>query len=267
MLFKKKIIFIIQGLPEWTLEQMFPPKIEQKFYTEGDGGERGKKSWPKRNCPQCPFCDRRYRDNLGMRQHIARKHPDCINFVQCNKCYKCVKNADELPNHDCESSWLCLECNPIRNMCSAERLQKHRSKFHRGEQSGFQCQECQRKFLTPRRLKQHQKLAHIHHKPYKCGFCMEYFENELAVALHERIHTGKIKYECNICDYKCNRWSRLTEHKQVDHGYLCMQCGDRMMEFEQLKYHTLAQHEGYLSAENQAMFLVSPRLWILYKGE
>lgn len=205
----------------------------------------------KKVSPQCPFCDKRYRNDNSLRKHIAKKHPDCINFVQCNRCYKALRNADEIPGHHCDLTYICNECQPVRNMVDAERLYNHKQKFHRGEKSGFLCMECNRKFLTPRKLKKHQRMAHVIQKPYKCQFCDEYFPTDMQVCAHERIHTGKVRWECPLCDYRCNRSTKLLDHKKTEHGYLCMLCGEPQPEWNNLKNHTLEKHQGYLSSENQ----------------
>ncbi|VDP03507.1 unnamed protein product [Soboliphyme baturini] len=213
---------------------------------------RKRRPYRKKISPQCPFCDKRFRNDNSLKKHIVKKHPEMVGFVQCNKCFKAVKNYSELPNHQCCMAHVCWQCTPIRNMITAERLDNHRRKFHRGAQSGFKCNECSRKFLTPRKLRKHKKMAHIIRKPFKCQFCDDYFPTDTQAALHERIHTGKVKFECNICDYRANRFIRLTDHKRREHGYVCVICGEKTVEWSELKYHTLEVHAGYLSSESQA---------------
>lgn len=211
-----------------------------------------RRPYKKKVSPQCPFCDKRFRNDNSLKKHIAKKHPDCISFDQCNKCFKCVKSTEDMPNHVCELVHICWECTPIRNMSTLERLENHQKKFHRGAYSGFKCNECSRKFLTPRKLRKHKKMSHVVRKPYKCHFCDDYFPTDMQAALHERIHTGKVKFECNICDFRTNRFIRLHEHKRKEHGYICVICQEKTVEYSELKYHTLEKHGGYLSSESQA---------------
>ena len=78
-------------------------------------------------------------------------------------------------------TYICFECIPIRNMCTEVRLYNHRAKFHRGQNSGFKCNLCNLKFLTPRKLRKHKKMSHVFTKTYPCHFCDELFISETAV--------------------------------------------------------------------------------------
>ena len=145
---------------------------------------------------------------------------------------------------------MCFECTPIRNLCTESRLFNHRAKFHRGPNSGFKCHLCNQKFLTPRKLRKHKKMSHVFTKTYPCHFCDELFTSETGVTTHERIHTGIIKFECKICDYKCNRFNVMEEHKKEEHGYVCAVCNEKQSEWADIKNHTLTTHGGYLSMNN-----------------
>ena len=52
--------------------------------------------------PQCPFCDKRFRNEASLKKHIYKKHPECVNYVQCNVCYKCLPAPDDMATHNCE---------------------------------------------------------------------------------------------------------------------------------------------------------------------
>ncbi|KFD71146.1 hypothetical protein M514_05011 [Trichuris suis] len=236
-------------------------------YDEDGLACKRKRAYVKKISPQCPFCDKRFRNDCSLKKHIAKKHPECINFTQCNKCYKAVKSSDEWESHECDLTYMCWSCRPIRNMCTKDRLEIHARKFHRGSESGFKCNECSRKFLTPRKLRKHKKMAHVVDRPFKCHFCEEYFPTDTQAALHERIHTGKLVFECNICDHKENRFLHLQEHQRREHGYACVICSERLVEWSELKLHTSEKHYGYLSVENEMHFTESPRVWIMFLGE
>ncbi|CAI4228918.1 unnamed protein product [Auanema sp. JU1783] len=223
--------------------------------------------YKKKVSPQCVFCDKRFRNDVSLKKHIIKKHPECTEFVQCLDCFKCLPQKEDLTDHACDMTYLCIECTPIRNLCSEERLVNHRMKFHRGASSGFKCHECNIKFLTPRKLRKHKKMAHVFVKTYPCHFCEEHFTSEVSVTTHERMHTGIIKFECKICDYKSNRYSEMEEHMKEEHGYLCSICQEKFADWADIKNHTLIQHGGYLSSESNAGYIESPRVWVMMKGE
>ncbi|VDK17938.1 unnamed protein product [Anisakis simplex] len=209
-----------------------------------------KRIFRKKISPQCPFCDKRFRNEVSLKKHFKKKHPDSLEFTQCLKCFKAIPSEDKLPTHQCDLSYVCFECTPIRNLCTQRRLYFHRSKFHRGANSGFKCNLCTMKFLTPRKLRKHKKMAHVFTRTYQCHFCEELFTSECSVITHERIHTGIIKFECRICDYKCNRFINMEQHQREEHGYICSVCHTKLAEWSELKNHTLQEHGGYLTIES-----------------
>ncbi|VDK45825.1 unnamed protein product [Anisakis simplex] len=240
--------------------------IAPRFDTFG-GLKSVRRPYRKKISPQCPFCDKRFRNEFSLKKHFIKKHPDCVEFVQCVKCFKCLKNYSELSSHQCELAHVCFECVPIRNLCTEVRLNNHRKKFHRGANSGFRCNLCNLKFLTPRKLRKHKKMSHVFTKTYQCHFCDEIFISEVAVMTHERIHTGIIKFECKVCDFKCNRFVQMEYHNKEEHGYICSICHDRLSEWSDIKNHTLSEHGGYLTTESNSGYIESPRVWVMFKGE
>ncbi|EYC39532.1 hypothetical protein Y032_0652g1161 [Ancylostoma ceylanicum] len=226
-----------------------------------------KRTFRKKVSPQCPFCDKRFRNEVSLKKHFVKKHPECVEFVQCLDCFKCLPDKSHLAEHECDMTWLCYECSPIQNMCTEQRFTNHRAKFHRGANSGFRCNECNQKFLTPRKLRKHRKMSHVFVKTYSCHFCEELFTSEVSVMTHERIHTGIIKFECKICDFRCNRYIQMENHKKEDHGYLCSICQESFGEWAEIKNHTLSKHGGYLTSDTYTGYIESPRVWALFKGD
>lgn len=51
---------------------------------------------------------------------------------------------------------------------------------------------------------------------------------------HERIHTGIIKFECKICDFRCNRYIQMENHKKV--GEYLLKRHAMMLDFLLLRY-------------------------------
>jgi hypothetical protein len=61
-----------------------------------------KRIFKKKVSPQCMFCDKRYRNEHSLKKHIAKKHEEYAEWVQCLKCFKPVSSKEEIPNHLCE---------------------------------------------------------------------------------------------------------------------------------------------------------------------
>ncbi|RZF33105.1 hypothetical protein LSTR_LSTR016253 [Laodelphax striatellus] len=48
---------------------------------------------------------------------------------------------------------------------------------------------------------------------YKCDNCGRSYKNKCTLTQHSRNECGQIpQFECNICDYKCNRKSNFKRH-------------------------------------------------------
>uniref|UniRef100_A0A915DFY1 C2H2-type domain-containing protein n=1 Tax=Ditylenchus dipsaci TaxID=166011 RepID=A0A915DFY1_9BILA len=226
-----------------------------------------RRAYKKKVSPQCLFCDKRFKNQLSLKRHLEKRHPECTEFLQCLKCFKAVANKQNLKDHYCDMTFICFECTPMRNLCDPYRLYHHRIRFHRGKNSGFKCKECTSRFLTPRKLRKHMKMSHYFTKTYACHFCDELFTSEGNVTSHERIHTGMIRFECKICDFKCNRFMVMENHQKDEHGYLCSVCQVKVGEYSEIKSHTLKEHGGYLCSELSGGYIESPRVWVIFKGE
>uniref|UniRef100_A0AC35UG37 C2H2-type domain-containing protein n=1 Tax=Rhabditophanes sp. KR3021 TaxID=114890 RepID=A0AC35UG37_9BILA len=228
----------------------------------------GKRPYLKRKVsPQCPFCDKRFRNEHSLKKHIEKKHEESKEFFSCLRCFKAINNGEDKLKHRCEFAHVCFECIPMKNMCTENRLMAHRAKFHRGANSGFRCNLCNAKFLTPRKLRKHKKMSHVFTKTFACHFCTEQFISEPSVTAHERVHTGIIKFECKICDFKSNRYPYMEQHKKEEHGYICSICQDKFPEWSEIKEHTISVHGGYLTTEDNTGYIECPRVWVLFKGE
>ncbi|RCN27649.1 zinc finger, C2H2 type [Ancylostoma caninum] len=61
-----------------------------------------KRPYKKKVSPQCPFCDKRFRNEYSLKKHFVKKHSELVEFKQCTRCFKCVKDDEEMENHLCE---------------------------------------------------------------------------------------------------------------------------------------------------------------------
>uniref|UniRef100_A0A914RZK4 C2H2-type domain-containing protein n=1 Tax=Parascaris equorum TaxID=6256 RepID=A0A914RZK4_PAREQ len=141
------LVFLIQQEEEIAEQSIpLPGELSGGVPARFDGQgflRQPKRFYKKKVSPQCPFCDKRFRNEVSLKKHFTKKHPDSVEFTQCLRCFKAIRSKDDLPTHECDL-----------------RLFNHRAKFHRGANSGFKCNMCALKFLTPRKLRKHKKMAH-----------------------------------------------------------------------------------------------------------
>lgn len=58
--------------------------------------------YKKKISPQCPVCDKRYRNEYSLKKHVGKKHPEWAEFIQCLRCFKALPTQEEYDNHLCE---------------------------------------------------------------------------------------------------------------------------------------------------------------------
>jgi uncharacterized Zn-finger protein len=65
--------------------------------------------------------------------------------------------------------------------------------------TGFLCNECDKKFDRKDYLARHIKKVHAQEKPHKCDICPSKFSESWSLIRHQRIHTEEKPYSCALC--------------------------------------------------------------------
>ncbi|KAF1747393.1 hypothetical protein GCK72_023855 [Caenorhabditis remanei] len=84
---------------------------------------------------------------------------------------------------------------------------------------------------------------------------------------HERVHTGIIKFECKVCNFRANRFTTMEDHKNNEQGYICPICQERACEYSDIKHHVFESHGEYLAVDEPIGFVDSASSWMFFKGE
>lgn len=130
--------------------------------------------------------------------HIKR-HSDKREF-QCPQCPQSFVFLRELELH--KSSHL----NERKFSCPYEGCQKRfnnvlllnvHNKRHFGWEKRFQCDYCDKRFLSKFVLKRH-ILIHTKQKPHACRYCNVAFTQKNELVKHLRIHVGDNIYMCEF---------------------------------------------------------------------
>lgn len=195
---------------------------------------------------QCPHCNKYFKRNFILKQHIVHMHSNAQKYVACHICGKSVVKLNlnqHLKIHTERSIISCEQCSKqfyhqqslaqhirrvheheervYKHLCSicgqgvaspAELIRHLRS--HTGEKP-YQCDQCKNKYKTPKALKSHINAAHLDVRPFSCSLCSRAFHTKNILANHMRTHTGERPFQCVICKKSFGTKSVLKTHMKV----------------------------------------------------
>ena len=206
----------------------------------------------------CDICDERFYEWQDLRIHEMAVH---ITPYVCKVCKEAFTTLRGLTTHRIiHSEYDSVSCN----ICNAKfrkiyDLNNHHAEVHTSNGDVFTCYDCGKTFVEKKHLKAHVmehltnhtateqpsepqdvqyqgKLIQIESfKEFKCGICMNRFQDDLEMAVHELIHIDDTKvvkekrtkpFCCELCPDKFAWNSMLQEHYVISHkGEKPLCCG------------------------------------------
>ncbi|KAK0046186.1 transcription factor E4F1 [Biomphalaria pfeifferi] len=145
---------------------------------------------------QCMVCNRLFRGNSYLRQHM-RSHTG-------DRPYRC---------HQCD-----------RSFTTRDILKKHM--YVHKEQRDFKCGECGKLFKSLSHVRQHLRV-HMHERSYRCSVCDKMFKTQNTLKVHLRTHSGVNPYKCQICGNCFRERGSLQRHMRLHTGekpFKCHKC-------------------------------------------
>ena len=189
---------------------------------------------------RCPICGKGYPQSANLKLHLL-SHSGERPFI-CEICGKSfpVKGCLNVhrQTHSGERPYSCEHCeksfptrgglyghkrsvhptNPEKthkcDICDKEFLMPHQLRQHQKRHDGTnrsQCDVCGKKFASETTLKKH-NLIHTDSKPHQCETCGMRFRQIVAKQTHMLLHTGAKPLSCKICDMKFRHRSTLSNH-------------------------------------------------------
>ncbi|XP_059055959.1 zinc finger protein 37-like [Achroia grisella] len=156
--------------------------------------------------------------------------------VIVGRCLK-TKGAQRKPKKkEAKTLHQCDECDA--KYSSLARLKQHKQK-HDGSKPPYICEVCGAHY-------KHKRACDIHialHKgisDWKCEECNKLFPSKGALQRHNNIHTGKLNYQCDLCGKSFIHTSSFKMHKLSHSGvkpHACDVCGLALMTRSHLKRH------------------------------
>ncbi|KAH8369236.1 hypothetical protein KR009_005188 [Drosophila setifemur] len=107
----------------------------------------------------------------------------------------------------------------------------------------FKCNECQRVFVSPDHLAEHQ-VTHVKHDCPECGIQCESKE-ELGKHMVQG-HKRNLRNQCNVCQKVFTMLSTLRDHMRIHTGekpFVCNICGKSFTQNANLRQHKLRHSE------------------------
>lgn len=194
----------------------------------------------------CPYCKRNacsvFTEVMDFVEHMKKAHPDVgsqsvldvveafsklVKAWKCEECGQQFHEADKLALHQMEmhspemkneQHFQCEDCQRV--FISSQGLNSHRRMHHRvepqeptePEEIGVMCLACRKMCKDMTALTSHMRL-HSMERKFPCKFCDFRFATQQKRKAHAEIHTGDMKYVCFICEYQCSSENRFKKHK------------------------------------------------------
>ena len=128
---------------------------------------------------------------------------------------------------------------------SPGKLAQH-ERVHAASGAAFYCSFCPKQFSCQSKVTRHER-RHTGEKPYACSMCPRRFSIKCNVAPHERTHTGEKPYACSICPMRFCEKNKVAPHERTHTGekpYGCFYCGKSFAESGTARRHERTQHRG-----------------------
>lgn len=114
-----------------------------------------------------PECTKAYTNSSHLKRHIET-HTSTKKKLQCSKCPLMISNLHNLKRHHARVHSNVLTCNE----CKRKFTKKHQLIQHIAlhyNVISYQCNQCDKRLISIKNLKRHEKLHEIGKKSYPCS--------------------------------------------------------------------------------------------------
>ncbi|XP_018335330.1 gastrula zinc finger protein XlCGF57.1 isoform X19 [Agrilus planipennis] len=192
---------------------------------------------------QCEVCNKVFRSDTGLKRHMDSHEGNLAPCSECGKMFhKSYLSAHIGIVHGEHAEIECVKCNKTFKSQKTYNLHKyvHEPGFI---PNGYECSDCDGKFNSMYRLKQHRK-RHTRDN-IVCELCGKALMTNYGLRIHMRVHRGEKPFVCDVCGGSFALQNTLKVHKLVhtkEKPHVCRDCGKRFSQRTSLVMHIRGIH-------------------------
>lgn len=136
----------------------------------------------------------------------------------------------------------CQLCN--RFFLTEDKLRLHHRRMHTIQKKSRVCNICGDAFKSLQALHYHNSSKHSLEKKFQCTICEKRFILNYQLTVHMRSHTGERPFECQVCHKRFDIFSNLTVHMRIHTGekpFKCPKCDNAYKQFVALENHFVSK--------------------------
>jgi len=195
-------------------------------------------------CQHCSFAATK-RADLIVHEHMHKLEESGKDVFSCSKCEFKTLNEEAMEAHKKTHNTKArkrYECKVCLRLFSDMVIFDAHTLIHEGTERPCKCDQCDAAYEEADVLAKHKQR--IHRKLWGCDICGKSFNRSAKLEIHRSVHTREKRYQCNVCEYRCNDPSNLDRHKRTNHSQIentliCDICELRFRDTDDLERHIL----------------------------
>lgn len=179
--------------------------------------DRHKKLHDKTRRFVCDMCKYRFKDKIGLQQHLKKVHSD-VKLYECSSCDYKTSDLSHLKRHSRthtrEKSFSCTICE---YKCAQKGNLITHMRIHTGEKP-YCCSFCGCKFALTSNLTKHLLRGNCRQEFFPCTQCSYKSTRVSDLKKHLIKHSDEKPFACSLCEYKCKQKNILSKHLKLHTG-------------------------------------------------
>ncbi|CAB3258314.1 unnamed protein product [Arctia plantaginis] len=205
----------------------------------------------------CNECGVRFKGKNTLRNHMKRGlHSSVVtdkrNYI-CDVCTRTFVTKSRLESHMAGHNTSLAKKLSYCHACKVQYkniyvYRNHLKNSTNHSERAFSCPECNKKFASKVYWTRHYNFYHLHKSQYNCEICNKLFISDWRLKNHRQKHHGLSRprnHPCTTCGKKFFSITTLRNHKLIhseQRSYMCEDCGDTFKQRPALYTHAKLVH-------------------------